>query len=118
MSKEITYQNAIEELEQIVQEIENSEITVDELSTKVKRATKLISICNKNSQKLKKIFRDAKRGEERYRGRIEEIFHFNLNKIQYELHYRNKSILTQARQRHIPPLIPPWLRLIGILVSE
>ncbi|MGI6319749.1 MAG: exodeoxyribonuclease VII small subunit [Bacteroidales bacterium] len=47
MSKEITYQNAIEELEQIVQEIENSEITVDELSTKVKRATKLISICNK-----------------------------------------------------------------------
>jgi len=39
------YTAAFEELQHIVSEIENGEISVDELSEKVKRATELIRIC-------------------------------------------------------------------------
>lgn len=45
MSEEIKYTDAFEELQQIVQEIEEGEITVDELAVKVKRAAQLIKIC-------------------------------------------------------------------------
>ncbi|MBX2985327.1 MAG: exodeoxyribonuclease VII small subunit [Bacteroidia bacterium] len=45
MSTEITYTKAFEELQNIVTEIERGEISVDELSTKVKRASQLIKIC-------------------------------------------------------------------------
>lgn len=45
MSEIINYTTAFEELQQIVTEIEQGEITVDELSQKVKRATELIKIC-------------------------------------------------------------------------
>jgi exodeoxyribonuclease VII small subunit len=45
MSKEPNYAEAFEELQTIVAEIENGEISVDELSEKVKRATILIKIC-------------------------------------------------------------------------
>lgn len=45
MSEELTYTDAFEELQQIVTEIEQGEISVDELSEKVKRASKLIKIC-------------------------------------------------------------------------
>ncbi|NLN95643.1 MAG: exodeoxyribonuclease VII small subunit [Bacteroidales bacterium] len=45
MSKEIDYTEAFEELQKIVTEIEMGEITVDELSEKVKRAAQLIKIC-------------------------------------------------------------------------
>ncbi len=45
MEKKETYQAAFEELEVIVNEIEGGEISVDELSEKVKRAAKLIKIC-------------------------------------------------------------------------
>jgi exodeoxyribonuclease VII small subunit len=45
MSKEIKYTEAFEELQQIVADIEDGEITVDELSIKVKRASELIKIC-------------------------------------------------------------------------
>lgn len=41
----MNYTQAIEELEAIVQEIESAEIGVDELSTKVKRASELIRYC-------------------------------------------------------------------------
>lgn len=41
------YTEAASELEQIVQDIENAEISVDELSEKVKRAAELIQFCNK-----------------------------------------------------------------------
>jgi exodeoxyribonuclease VII small subunit len=39
------YTEAFEELQLIVTEIENGEISVDELSVKVKRAAELIKIC-------------------------------------------------------------------------
>ena len=45
MSSKIKYTEALEELQQIVSEIEDGEITVDELSIKVKRASELIKIC-------------------------------------------------------------------------
>jgi exodeoxyribonuclease VII small subunit len=40
-----SYTEAFEELQNIVSEIESGEISVDELSEKVKRATQLIRIC-------------------------------------------------------------------------
>ena len=45
MKNELTYAEAIEELEAIVSEIENEDIPVDDLSEKVKRASKLIQFC-------------------------------------------------------------------------
>jgi exodeoxyribonuclease VII small subunit len=45
MSEQTTYTAAFEELQQIVADIEDGEISVDELSTKVKRATELIKLC-------------------------------------------------------------------------
>ena len=45
MSTEITYTKAFEELQNIVTEIERGEISVNKLSTKVKRASQLIKIC-------------------------------------------------------------------------
>lgn len=45
MSEEINYVDAFDELQRIVIEIEEGEISVDELSEKVKRATQLIKIC-------------------------------------------------------------------------
>lgn len=45
MTKKISYTEAFEELQRLVEEIESGEISVDELSEKVKRATELIKIC-------------------------------------------------------------------------
>jgi exodeoxyribonuclease VII small subunit len=45
MSEQQNYTEAFEELQAIVAEIESGEISVDELSEKVKRATELIKIC-------------------------------------------------------------------------
>jgi exodeoxyribonuclease VII small subunit len=44
MANEIKYTEAFEELQQIVSDMEDGEITVDELSIKVKRAAELIKI--------------------------------------------------------------------------
>lgn len=41
----MNYTSAFEELQQIVRDMEDGEITVDELSVKVKRATELIKFC-------------------------------------------------------------------------
>ena len=45
MSKEPNYTEAFEELQEIVLEIEQGEISVDKLSEKVKRAAILINVC-------------------------------------------------------------------------
>jgi exodeoxyribonuclease VII small subunit len=45
MSDTPNYSEAFEELQQIVSEIEEGQISVDELSEKVKRAALLIKIC-------------------------------------------------------------------------
>ena len=49
--QKLTYKDAVEELENIVNDIENENIDVDELAKKVERASKLLSVC---SNKLKK----------------------------------------------------------------
>jgi exodeoxyribonuclease VII small subunit len=41
----VTYEEAFSELQNIVNEMENGEISVDELSEKVKRAAVLIQFC-------------------------------------------------------------------------
>ena len=43
--KALNYADAIRELEEIVNEIEEGSVTVDVLSEKVKRATELIRVC-------------------------------------------------------------------------
>ena len=45
-----SYSEAFEELQQIVNEIEGGEISVDQLSEKVKRAAGLINICRNKLQ--------------------------------------------------------------------
>lgn len=45
MTEETSYTEAFKELHSIVSEIEQGEISVDELSEKVKRAAQLIKIC-------------------------------------------------------------------------
>jgi Exonuclease VII small subunit. len=45
MNENPNYKEAFEELQEIVSEIEQGEISVDELSQKVKRASRLINIC-------------------------------------------------------------------------
>ncbi len=40
-----SYENAIKELEEIVTQIESEEISIDELSEKVKKASELIKLC-------------------------------------------------------------------------
>lgn len=45
MSLEIKYTEAFDELQQIVSDLEDGEISVDELAIKIKRASELIKIC-------------------------------------------------------------------------
>ena len=59
MAEEITYSQAYEELQRIVKEMENSQISIDHLDNKIKRASELLKICKdklfkteKNVQKI------------------------------------------------------------------
>ena len=45
MKEELTYTEAFEQLQQIVSQMENADISVDELSDNIKKAAKLIKIC-------------------------------------------------------------------------
>ncbi|MCK5823418.1 MAG: exodeoxyribonuclease VII small subunit [Bacteroidales bacterium] len=45
--KEISYSDAISEIEEIVNIIENGELNVDEISEKIKRVSLLIKSCQK-----------------------------------------------------------------------
>jgi exodeoxyribonuclease VII small subunit len=59
MAEKITYTEAFSELQTIVSEMENSEIDIDQLDTKIKRASELLKTCKdklfkteKNVQKI------------------------------------------------------------------
>jgi len=60
--KKVNYSEAIEELETIVAEIESDDISVDDLSEKVKRASELIRICKdvlyKTESEVNKVLKD------------------------------------------------------------
>ena len=43
--KKITYKEAISEIEEILEKIENEELDVDELADKVKRVALLLKLC-------------------------------------------------------------------------
>jgi exodeoxyribonuclease VII small subunit len=60
--KKISFNEAIKELENILEQIESGEPDVDELSGKVKRASELIKICRKKlkstEEEIDKILED------------------------------------------------------------
>lgn len=62
MNDSPTYSEAFDELQQIVSEIEEGQISVDELSEKVKRAALLINICksklSSTEEDVNKILKD------------------------------------------------------------
>ena len=62
MENQPTYTEAFEELQQIVSDIEEGQISVDELSEKVKRAAFLINICkaklSSTEEDVSKILKD------------------------------------------------------------
>ena len=66
MSEQINYTDAFRELQAIVTEIENGEISVAELSQKVKRASQLIKICkmklSTTEQDVNKILKEIDTG--------------------------------------------------------
>ena len=43
--KQLTYNDAIEEIETIIGKIENQELNIDELSANVKRVAELLTFC-------------------------------------------------------------------------
>jgi len=45
MKKDMSYEQALEELQAIVEEIENGETGIDELAAKIKRASELLKFC-------------------------------------------------------------------------
>ncbi len=53
------YEQAVHELETIVQRLENNELNLDEMSSKLKRAQQLIKFCKdrltKSDEEIKKI---------------------------------------------------------------
>ncbi len=59
MEQEITYDEATQQIELILAKLRNNEISIDELSTEVKRATELITLCRNrllhSEEELKKI---------------------------------------------------------------
>ena len=59
MEKKETYNEAVEKLREIVEDIERGELDVDVLSEKVKEATRLIKLCKeklfKTDEEVKKI---------------------------------------------------------------
>ncbi|MBQ2402549.1 MAG: exodeoxyribonuclease VII small subunit [Prevotella sp.] len=61
---QINYEEAMAELEQIVEQMEDGELNLDELTTKLKRAQQLIKTCNdrltKTDAEIQKILQAKK----------------------------------------------------------
>ncbi len=62
MPEEMTYTQAFDELQKIVKEMENSEITIDLLDSKIRRASELLKICKdklyKTEENVQKILEE------------------------------------------------------------
>ncbi|MEP6260377.1 MAG: exodeoxyribonuclease VII small subunit [Gillisia sp.] len=58
MGKKITYTEAFAELQEIVTEIENEEIGIDLLESRIKRASELLKICRDKLYKTEKSVTD------------------------------------------------------------
>ncbi len=63
MSKKLTYKEAISEVEEILEAIENDELDVDDLSEKVKRVTFLLNFCKeklfKTQEDVEKVLKSS-----------------------------------------------------------
>lgn len=61
-TKEITYKEAMTEMEQILEKIEKEELDVDELAEKVKRVSELLKICKdkllKTNEQVEQILKE------------------------------------------------------------
>ena len=64
MAKEIKYEEALSQLEDIVSKMENEELDIDELTTELKQAQKLVKLCKdkltKTDKKIKTILKENK----------------------------------------------------------
>jgi exonuclease VII small subunit len=62
IKENIKYDEAVHQLENIVQKLENGELNIDELSNELKKAQKLISLCRqrltKTDEEIQKILND------------------------------------------------------------
>ena len=62
IKENIKYEEAVQQLENIVQKLENGELTIDALSNELKKAQKLISLCRqrltKTDEEIQKILND------------------------------------------------------------
>lgn len=62
MPKEIKYEEALKQLETIVDKMENDELDIDSLGEQLKTAQKLIKLCKdkltKTNEEIKKILED------------------------------------------------------------
>ena len=53
-NKQLTYSEAIAQLDEIVQLIDNNEVEIDQLADKIKEANKLIAFCSEKLIKAEK----------------------------------------------------------------
>jgi len=64
MSKEISYEAAVKELEEIVSKMENDEMDIDQMSVQLKRAQELMKLCKekltKTDEEIQKILANNK----------------------------------------------------------
>ena len=64
MAKEIKYEEALSQLEDIVSKMENEELDIDELTTELKQAKKLVKLCKdkltKTDKEIKTILKENK----------------------------------------------------------
>lgn len=64
MTKEIKYEEALSQLEDIVSKMENEELDIDELTTELKQAQKLVKLCKdkltKTDKEIKTILKENK----------------------------------------------------------
>lgn len=67
MEEQLTYKQAITEIEELVDKIENEELDVDELSGMVKRVSQLLKFCKdklyKTEQEVNDILENMDEGE-------------------------------------------------------
>ncbi len=67
--KQIKYKEAFDEIEAIIAEIEDETIDIDELASKVKRASELIKFCRsklmKTEKEVKKVLEEFEEEEDR-----------------------------------------------------
>ena len=54
MKEEMNYEGAMTQLEQIVEQIENNELGIDELASKLKQAQRLLKMCKDKLTKTDK----------------------------------------------------------------